>query len=159
MAQIIEATSLPQIEQARTLFAEYRAQLACTLCSVSFDQEIAGLPGVYAAPQGKLLLAIVAGQPVGCAGLRPFPRQGTCEMKRLYIRPAFRGAGLARALMHRLLAEARTMGYSSVRLDSHPPTMKEAIEMYRQAGFREVSSDPLEPSEELIYMELALSPP
>ncbi len=75
----------------RNLFSEYRAELPVEYCSRAFDAEIAGLPGEYAAPEGKLLLATVVGQPVGCVGLRPFPRDGACEMKRLYVRPAFRG--------------------------------------------------------------------
>ena len=75
----------------RNLFSEYRAQLPVEYCSRSLDVEIAGLPGEYAPPKGKLLLAMVVGQPVGCVGLRPFPREGACEMKRLYVRPGFRG--------------------------------------------------------------------
>ena len=84
MSEIVPATSAEQIEQVRNLFAEYRAQLPVEYCFRTFDAEIAGLPGVYAPPEGLLLLATVIGQPVGCVGLRPFPREGTCEMKRLY---------------------------------------------------------------------------
>ncbi len=156
MSEIVEATTPEQIEQVRNLFAEYRAQLPVEYCFRSFDAEIAGLPGVYSAPHGMLLLAMIIGQPVGCVGLRAFPLHGTCEMKRLYVRPGFRGGKLGKTLVERLLREARRLGYSSMRLDSHPPTMQAAIEMYRKLGFREVSSDPLEAVEELIYMELQL---
>ncbi|MGA2903304.1 MAG: GNAT family N-acetyltransferase [Candidatus Korobacteraceae bacterium] len=156
MCEIVEATSAEQIEQVRNLFGEYRAQLSVEYCFRSFDAEIAGLPGVYAPPQGTLLLATVIGQPVGCVGLRPFPREGTCEMKRLYVRPAFRGGKLGKTLVERLLREARRLGYSSMRLDSHPPTMHAAVEMYRRLGFREVGPDPLEQMEGLVYMELQL---
>ena len=157
MSEIVEATTAEQIEQVRSLFGEYRAQLPVEYCARSFDAEIAGLPGAYSRPKGALLLATVIGQPVGCVGLRPFPREGTCEMKRLYVRPAFRAAKLGRRLVERLLQEARFAGYSSMRLDSHPPTMQTAVAMYRELGFREVRPDPLEPVEGLIYMELALS--
>jgi putative acetyltransferase len=156
MSDIIAATTAEQIEQVRNLFAEYRAQLPVEYCFRSFDAEIAGLPGLYGPPKGTLLLATVVGQPVGCVGLRPFPLDATCEMKRLYVRPGFRGGKLGRELVERLLDEARLLGYRSMRLDSHPPTMQAAIEMYRKFGFREVGPDPLEPTEGLLYMELAL---
>jgi len=156
MSEIIPATTAEQIEQVRNLFAEYRAQLPVEYCFRAFDAEIAGLPGGYSPPQGMLLLAMVIGQPVGCVGLRPFPLEGACEMKRLYVRPAFRGDKLGKKLVERLLLEARRLGYSSMRLDSHPPTMQAAMEMYRKLGFREVSPEPLEAVEGLIYMELPL---
>lgn len=156
VSEIVEATSAEQIEQVRNLFSEYRSQLPVEYCFRSFDAEIAGLPGVYAPPKGALLLATVVGQPVGCVGLRPFPRNGSCEMKRLYVRPGFRGSKLGKQLVERVLREAVLRGYSSMRLDSHPPTMQAAVEMYRKLGFREVGPEPLEPVEGLIYMELAL---
>jgi len=156
MSEIVEASSAEQIEQVRNLFSEYRAQLPVEYCFRSFDAEIAELPGAYSPPAGTLLLATVVGQPVGCVGLRPFPRDGSCEMKRLYVRPAFRGDKLGRKLVERLLCEARRLGYRFMRLDSHPPTMQAAVEMYRQFGFREVSPEPLEPVEGLVYMELEL---
>lgn len=156
MAEIVEATTPEQIEQVRVLFGEYRSQLPVDYCFPSFDAEVAGLPGEYAAPHGLLLLATVVGQPVGCIGLRAFPRQGTCEMKRLYVRPTFRGGKLGRELAERLLDEARRLGYSSMRLDSYASLMQSAVGLYRKLGFREVSSEPMEPVEGLIYMELSL---
>jgi hypothetical protein len=83
MSEIVEAATAEQIAQVRNLFLEYRAQLPPHYCFPTFDAEIEGLPGEYSAPKGALLLATVVGQPAGCAGLRPFPRAGTCEMKRL----------------------------------------------------------------------------
>jgi putative acetyltransferase len=157
VCEIVEASTAEQVEQVRTLFVEYRAELAVEHCFQSFDEEIASLPGVYAPPTGKLLLANVVGQPVGCIGLRPFPLEGCCEMKRLYVRPPFRGDKLGRQLAERIIAEARRLGYSSMRLDSHPPTMEAAIKMYRKLGFREVSPDPVVPVLGLIYMELSLA--
>jgi len=157
VCEIVEASTAEQVEQVRTLFVEYRAELAVEHCFQSFDEEIASLPGVYAPPTGKLLLANVVGQPVGCIGLRPFPLEGCCEMKRLYVRPPFRGDKLGRQLAERIIAEARRLGYSSMRLDSHPPTMEAAIKMHRKLGFREVSPDPVVPVLGLIYMELSLA--
>lgn len=156
VSEIVEVSTSEQIEQVRNLFAEYRAQLPVEYCFRSFDAEIAGLPGVYAPPKGTLLLAMVVGQPVGCVGLRPFPLEGVCEMKRLYVRPGFRGGKLGKKLIDEVLRQARLIGYSSMRLDTHPPTMAAALEMYRKLGFREVSADPVEAVEGLIYMELLL---
>ncbi len=156
MSEIVEATTPEQIEQVRYLFGEYRAQLPVDYCFRSFDDEVAGLPGEYSPPKGLILLATVVGQPVGCIGLRPFPREGTCEMKRLYVRPAFRGGKLGRELAERLLDEARRLGYSSMRLDSYASLMQAAIGLYRKLGFREVGPEPLEAVEGLIYMERSL---
>ena len=158
VAEIVEATTAEQIEQMRNLFHEYHAQLAGETLAPGFDAEIAALPGVYAPPQGKLLLAVVAGQPVGCVGLRPFPQENTCEMKRLYIRPGFRGGKLGRQLVDRVLQEARALGYRCMRLDTHPPSMQAALAMYRRLGFREVLPEPLENNAELIYLQLSLDP-
>ena len=157
MGEIIEVTTAEQLEQVRNLFGEYRAQLPVEYCFRSLDVEIAGLPGVYAPPKGKLLLATVVGQPAGCVGLRPFPREGACEMKRLYVRPGFRGGKLGKQLVDRVLLEARSLGYSCLRLDTHPPSMQAALAMYRKLGFQEVAPDPSEAVEGLVYMELQLT--
>lgn len=157
MIEIVQATAPSQIEQVRTLFSEYRAELAVDACFDAFDAEMASLPGCYASPAGLLLLASVVGQPVGCVGLRPFPTEGACEMKRLYVRPPFRGDKIGRKLAEHLIAEARRMRYSAMRLDSHPPTMQSAIAMYRKLGFQEISSEPLPVTDGLIYMQLMLS--
>jgi putative acetyltransferase len=156
VSEIVEATTPAQIEQVRALFREYRAELTLEDCFPSFDAEILDFPGVYGPPQGKLLLATVVGQPVGCVGLRPFPQPATCEMKRLYVRPAFRGGKVGRELLDHLLRVAKLMGYSVLRLDTHPPTMQAALAFYRKLGFREVAPDPLPPTDGLLYMELEL---
>jgi len=156
MCSIVEATTPEQIEQVRNLFLEYRAQLPNDYCFQKFDAEIAGLPGDYAPPKGRLFLASVVGQPVGCIGLRPFPLEGTCEMKRLYVRTGFRGGKLGRKLVERLLEQACALGYRSMRLDSYRPSMQAAIELYRKFGFHEIGAEPLEPTEGLIYMEMPL---
>jgi GNAT superfamily N-acetyltransferase len=156
MCDIFTGTTPEQIEQVRNLFLEYRAQLPVDYCFRKFDAEIAALPGEYAPPGGTLLLATVVGQPVGCIALRPFPAEGTCEMKRLYVRPTFRGGNLGRKLVERLFDEARALGYRSMRLDSYAPMMQAAVALYRKLGFREIPPDPLEPTEGLIYMGLPL---
>jgi GNAT superfamily N-acetyltransferase len=158
VSQIVEAVSEEQLEQVRTLFREYQAELVPQYRAQSLESELAGLPGVYAPPKGKLLLATVAGQPVGCVGLRPFPQEGACEMKRLYVRPTFRGGKAGKLLVEQLVQQARALGYSRLRLDTHPPTMQAAVTMYRKFGFREVAPEPAERVEGLLYMELLLLP-
>ncbi len=152
MSEIVEAITAEQIEQVRSLFRQYQAELPLQLCFRSFEVE--RLPGEYGPPQGKLLLAMVSGQPAGCAGLRPFAQEAACEMKRLYVRPGFRGSKLGKELAERVLYEARALGYRRLRLDTHPPTMQAAVRMYRRLGFQEVS--PADPVEGLLYMELLL---
>ncbi len=156
MSEIVEPTTAEQLEQVRSLFREYQAELPFELCFRYFDTELTGLPGQYAPPKGKLLLARVAGQPVGCAGLRPFPLPGTGEMKRLYLRPAFRGTQLGKELAECVVAEARALGYARLRLDTHPPTMQAAVRMYQRMGFYEVAPDAATRVEGLVYMELVL---
>src|SRR3954470_22899689 len=105
MAEIIQARTAPQIEQARALFLEYGASLGFSLCFQSFDQELAALPGDYAPPNGRLLLATSNGDPAGCVALHKL-ESDICEMKRLYVRPRYRGKGLGRQLADKVIAEA-----------------------------------------------------
>lgn len=156
MRQIVEAKTAEHIAQVQGLFRAYQAELPFHLCFRYFDSELSSLPGPYAPPAGVLLLATICGQPVGCVGLRPFRLAGTCEMKRLYLRPPFRGGGLGRQLVSRVLHEAERLGYGAIRLDTYPPTMQAALEMYRHLGFRPVTPDDSERVEGLLYMELSL---
>ena len=158
MGKIVEAVTPQQIEQVRSLLREYRAELPLQLYFDQFEQELCDLPGAYRRPKGSLLLATVAGQPVGCIGLRPFPSENTCEMKRLFVRPAFRGMNLGRALVDRILEEARALGYHRLRLDTHPPLMAAAVHLYCELGFSEIPADPLPPLPGLHYMEIDLAP-
>lgn len=153
--QITQASSSAQIAQARELFLEYAASLGFSLCFQNFDQELAGLPGDYAPPEGRLLLAEYEGQLAGCVALHKL-EPGICEMKRLYLRPPFRGKGLGRALAEHLIAEARQMGYRRMRLDTVEPVMKDAVGMYRRLGFREIPPYRKNPIAGALYMEVEL---
>lgn len=149
------ASNPAQVELVRTLFLEYAQSLGFSLCFQGFDQEMAELPGAYAPPGGRLLLATVAGEPAGCVALRPLSGDA-CELKRLYVRPAFRASGLGRALMDRILAEARGLRYGRMRLDTVVGKMDRAIAMYRRYGFQEIAPYGDHPVEGTIDMELEL---
>ncbi len=152
---IVAADSPAQIALARELFLEYAKSLNFSLCFQSFDQELAGLPGDYAPPNGRLLLAEYDGQLAGCIALHELG-PGICEMKRLYLRPEFRGKGLGRALAEKLIEDARQIGYERMRLDTVEPAMKGAVALYRQLGFREIPPYRENPIAGALYMELDL---
>jgi putative acetyltransferase len=144
-----------EIASIRELFLEYAQSLGFSLCFQSFDQELADLPGDYAPPHGSLLLARHEKQPAGCVALHKLA-PGICEMKRLYVRPQFRGNGLGRELAKKVIAEARQLGYKKLRLDTVEPVMNAAVTMYRQLGFREIPPYRQNPIEGALYMELQL---
>lgn len=150
-----QAVTPTQIAQIRELFLEYAQSLGFSLCFQSFDTELANLPGDYAAPDGRLLLAEYEGQPCGCVALHKID-EAVCEMKRLYLRPQFRGKRLGRALADRIIAEARQIGYQRLRLDTVEPVMKDAVAMYRKLGFREIDPYRANPIDGALYMELLL---
>jgi putative acetyltransferase len=152
---ILQAESPAQIAQVRELFLEYAQSLGFSLCFQSFDAELAGLPGDYAPPDGRLLLAQYEDQLAGCVALHKL-EPGICEMKRLYLRPHLRGKGLGRALADQIIAEARQIGYQRIRLDTVEPVMKDAVAMYRKIGFQEVAPYRLNPMAGALYMELQL---
>jgi GNAT superfamily N-acetyltransferase len=144
-----------QIPQVRELFLEYAASLGFSLCFQNFDQELAALPGDYAPPKGRLLLAEYESQLAGCIALHQLD-PAICEMKRLYLRPQFRGKGLGRFLAERIVAEARQIGYRRMRLDTVEPVMKDAVAMYRKLGFKEIAPYCSNPITGALYMELDL---
>ena len=151
----LQVQSPQEIASIRGLFLEYAQSLGFSLCFQSFDQELASLPGDYAPPEGRLLLAMRDGQSVGCVALHKLDSE-VCEMKRLYVRPQFRGKGLGKELAERVIIEAREIGYKKLRLDTVEPVMRTAIAMYRQLGFREIAPYRANPIEGALYMELLL---
>ncbi len=154
MARLVEATSPTEVDTARVLFREYQQSIGVDLCFQGFERELAELPGAYAPPLGKLLLAMEAEGPAACGALRPIA-PGVAELKRMWVRPAFRGRRLGRAIAEALLATARERGYRAVRLDTLG-SMVEAQALYRSLGFREIPAYYPNPMPGVIYMELAL---
>jgi len=152
---ILQAESPAHIAQARELFLEYAQSLGFSLCFQNFDQELAGLPGDYAPPEGRLLLAELNSQLAACVALHKLDSR-VCEMKRLYLRPQFRGKGLGRALAERIIAEGREIGYRRMRLDTVEPVMKDGVAMYRKLGFKEIAPYRANPMAGAMYMELEL---
>ncbi|HEX3143348.1 MAG TPA: GNAT family N-acetyltransferase [Pyrinomonadaceae bacterium] len=153
---IVFAETAEQIEQARHLFREYQSWLQIDLCFQSFEKELAELPGDYAQPAGRLLLAYEESQLAGCVALRKIDER-ICEMKRLFLREQFRGRGLGRRLIETIIREARQIGYERMRLDTLPPKMNDAIDLYRSYGFKEIASYYDNPVPGAIFMELDLT--
>lgn len=153
---IARAASEEEIAAVRALFKEYAASLSFSLDFQNFDLELASLPGAYAPPSGTLLFARVAGQPAGCVAVRRFNAEAG-ELKRLFVRPSFRGAGLGRALTVRAIDEARETGYARLRLDT-VDSMTEAQSLYLSLGFERAKPWRINPPEagESRCMELDL---
>jgi ribosomal protein S18 acetylase RimI-like enzyme len=154
MMKIIHAETKEEVEQAKALLEEYAASLDFDLVFQNFQEELARLPGDYAAPHGCLLLAWHGDQVAGCVALRKIEGD-ICEMKRLYARPAFRDLGIGRLLARAVIAEAKERGYSRMRLDT-VPAMKEAGALYESLGFRKISPYRHNPIPGAAFMELIL---
>jgi ribosomal protein S18 acetylase RimI-like enzyme len=153
--KIFQVQTPEQIAVVRQLFLEYANSLNFSLCFQSFDKELASLPGDYAPPSGRLLLAGISGRAAGCVALRPLDAT-TCEMKRLYVRPEFRAHKLGRRLAHAVIGEARAASYKRMRLDTVEPVMREAVQLYRTLGFYEIPAYCANPIQGALYMELQL---
>jgi putative acetyltransferase len=151
---IIPAATPADVEQARRLFREYETSLGIDLCFQGFEQELTELPGKYAPPRGRLLLALDDAAPIGCVALRPLD-DSVCEMKRLYVRPSARGTRLGLLLAETIIGEARGIGYERMRLDTLP-TMREAIRLYRALGFFEIAPYYENPVVGALFMERPL---
>jgi putative acetyltransferase len=152
---LFQASTTEHLAQARTLFLEYADSLGFSLCFQNFDEEVRNLPGAYDLPYGRLLLAQDSEALAGCVALRKLEGD-VCEMKRLYVRPAYRGKGIGRLLVDRVIAEARVIGYQRMRLDTIESSMKGAIALYRKIGFREIPAYRTNPIDGALYMELML---
>ncbi|HQU92636.1 MAG TPA: GNAT family N-acetyltransferase [Pyrinomonadaceae bacterium] len=155
MIDIFPANSSDDIETARTIFREYEQWLGMSLCFQSFEAELAELPGKYAPPSGRLYLARIDGEPVGCIALRSLG-DGVCEMKRLYLREAARGKGVGVALIEKIISDAVEIGYTKMRLDTYPPKMGKAVGLYEAHGFYEIPPYYHNPHEGVLFMEKIL---
>ena len=152
--EIAQAQSPSDIAQVRVLFVEYQRGLGFDLCFQGFEQELAELPGKYAPPAGTLLLCSARGQAAGCVGLRGLG-DGSSEMKRLYVRPAWRGFGVGRLLAHAVVEAARRQGHALMRLDTLA-RMTEAVALYRSMGFVTAAPYCHNPQPDALYLELVL---
>ena len=132
--QVVQAVTEKQLSVTRELFVEYAKSLNIDLCFQNFDKEVSGLPGEYALPHGRLLLATLESTIAGCVALKRIDDE-VCEMKRLYVRSEFRGKGIGRKLTMDTMGQARAIGYKQIRLDTLP-LMKEAIALYQSLGFK-----------------------
>lgn len=151
---IRQAQTEAEMGMIRTLFHEYEAFLNVDLGFQGFAEELAGLPGKYAPPEGVILLGLIDAQAVGCVALRKID-EGVCEMKRLYVKPAARGTGLGRKLVDDIIAIARQRGYELMRLDTLD-TLTEAMNLYQRRGFRQIAPYYENPLPGAIYWELTL---
>ena len=152
--QIIEAHGRELVPTVRELFLEYASSIDTDLCFQDFEQEIAELPGKYAPPEGRLMLAREREAVAGSVALRKIA-EGTCEMKRLYVRPAFRRRGIGRQLAQAIVEAGRACGYDVMRLDTLA-SMNEAIALYESLSFRRIAPYYHNPDERAVFMELKL---
>ncbi len=151
---LVQVETAQQIAEVRRLLLEYEASLNVCLCFQGFEKELAELPGDYAPPRGRLLLGCDGNQPAGCVALRGLDEE-TCEMKRLYLRPGFRGQGAGRLLATAILEEARKLGYKRMRLDTLA-AMAEAKALYESLGFKRIEPYYDNPHPGAEFMELEL---
>ncbi len=155
MVRLVPVETEEQLAQMKSLFLEYAGSLGFDLSFQNFQQELEALPGEYAPPEGRMLLAVTGRGIAGCVALRKLG-EDHCEMKRLYVRPEFRGEGIGRDLAAAIVEEGRRIGYTRMRLDT-VPWMAEAIGLYRSLGFEEIGPYRYNPIEGALFMELELA--
>lgn len=155
MIRVYEASSEHDLNTVKSLFAEYVSSLGYELNFDHFDRDIKELPGKYAPPDGRLLLAECDDDVAGCVAMRKIDND-VCEMKRLWVRPFFRGEDIGRALAEKLIDEARSIGYKKMLLDTIS-TMTEALTLYKSLGFKETEPYYDSPVEEAVYFEKDLT--
>ena len=154
MLKIVEATTNECVENAKELIREYAQSLEFDLGFQDFDKEMENFPGQYASPRGCLYVALDANQPIGCVALRDLGH-GVCEMKRLYVKPSFRGQKVGKLLTEVVIKAARDMGYNYMRLDT-VPSMKHANMLYNAMGFKQIAPYRFNPIEGATFFELNL---
>jgi len=154
MTEIVQAHTEPHLSHLRELFREYADALGFDLSFQDFEQELVGLPGEYAPPEGRALLAWYEDHLAGCVGLRRIDPP-TCEMKRLYVRPRYRGRGMGKELAVAIIDQARRIGYRRMRLDT-VPWMTAAIALYESLGFEDTEPYRYNPMEGARFMQLIL---
>ncbi len=154
MALIVEARTASLTSSARELIKEYSASLGIDLSFENFEREMAEFPAHYTRPDGRVLVALEGGQAVGVVGLRRLSSK-VCELKRMYVRPEFRGRGIGRLLAARATKEARDAGYVRMRLDTLS-RLKEAVSLYQSLGFKEIAPYRANPNKGVVFMELNL---
>ena len=154
MLHILQAETGKNLKVARTIFKDYAASLDFDLDFQDFSEELKSLPGQYASPSGRLLIAMYGDKAAGCIALRKLSH-GVCEMKRLYVKPQFRGLGIGRALTEAIIEEAKRIRYARMRLDT-VPSMEEARALYVSIGFKEIKPYRYNPIEGSRFMELSL---
>ena len=152
---LAEARTSDDFAHARRLFRAYAEWLEVDLCFQGFERELSELPGCYARPEGRLLLAWVGSEVVGCVGLRPL-EPGICEMKRLWVEPGFAGRGIGRRLTETIIERAREIGFRRMRLDTIPERMPAAQHLYAALGFREIPAYYHSPLAGVVMLELEL---
>ncbi|WKZ80732.1 MAG: GNAT family N-acetyltransferase [Fimbriimonadaceae bacterium] len=150
----IRSVSPSDIDLVRKLFREYEAELRVDLCFQGFEQELCSLPGKYAEPRGAILLALEGEEPAGVVALRPLG-ETECEMKRLYVRPAFRGHGAGRLLAEAIVGAAKSKGYGAMALDTLE-RLQPAIRLYESLGFRRCEPYCSNPEPDVVFMKLEL---
>ncbi len=151
----VDSDDTESLSLVRQLFLEYAKSLDFDLDFQDFDGELANLPGDYSRPYGRLLIAYESDLSVGCAALRRIDDE-TCEMKRLYVRPGFRGMRIGRALAQRIIDDAREIGYARMRLDT-VRSMTEAISLYKSFSFHEIGQYRVNPHPDALFFELDLT--
>jgi len=154
MPEFITAVTEEHYREARALLREYEVEIEVDLCFQGFEEELETLDRVYGSPGGRFFLVRQGERTAGCVALRDLG-SGICEMKRLFVRPGFRGKGLGRECAERIVRTAREMGYAAMRLDTLP-AMHPAIGLYRSMGFTEIAPYTVNPCEGALFMELGL---
>ncbi len=154
---IIEASKAAEYTAAFGLFKEYVASLDFDLGFQNIDHELTILPKMYGPPSGVLFLVKVDSTLVGCAALRPIENATTCELKRMYLRPAFRGQGIGKGIMEKSIDKARQLGYTTIKLDTIGYKMPWAVGLYKSYGFRETTPYNHNPHAGVLYFERELA--